>query len=219
MTTQIKHLGRMIADNRPVFIVFRTIPDDHENALIVYTDTLTNSQFDEISSLVRSPAGQGAFEFGVVMFRSMFNDGTYMLQSLHVQKKLVRVPSSTVEVTPGSGFPYTRLDKLNEMIAKNRGIPVEQLAYELQPASNKQKTEAIPSEAPERPATITESSETSNYVMSDEELAKKYRSDAMRLSREATALRRMADSLSPPVKKQRKTKDVPMVEAQSEKQQ
>lgn len=204
MSKQIKHVGRMISDNRPVVIVFRTIPGEHESALVVFTDTITHVQYEELNRLVLSSAGQDSFELGEVMFRTMFQDGSLMLQKLNHIGKLTKVKTADVEVTPGYGNPNIKLSELNDLIAKGRNVSVERLAYlsqfSLEDDSKKDSQEDtdIVSKQSESDKPV-EDSEV--YKMTSEELAKKYRSDAMRMSREAAALRRMAEELHPTVKR------------------
>ena len=54
---------------------------------------------------------------------------------------------------------------------------------------------------------VTPAASTDNAVLSDDEIAAKYRSDADRLFKEAKRLREQADEISPTKKKTKKTEE------------
>jgi hypothetical protein len=94
------------------------------------------------------------------------------------------------------------LDQLNQIIAEQRGISVNDLALgggsaatevaTIKDISNTTKTDVV---AESQVAKINE------QPLTDEDLAKSYRSQADRLSKEAAELRRQAESLVPTKKK------------------
>lgn len=194
----IKHVGRLRSNQKKVVVAFRTLPGESDAALIVLTENLTDDQHDSLIKLVESPAGQNAYEFGEVMSRSRFPDGTSMLAILHLNNKLSKVKTSDVEMIPNS-ITSVGLDQLNQLIAEQKGISVNDLAL----GNNVQIEEAatVTDLAPETQSAIQEPVIIDEGPVSDAELAKRYRSQADRLSKEAAQLRRKADEIMPIKKK------------------
>jgi hypothetical protein len=83
--------------------------------LIVPTEGLTDAQHDAIINLVNSTAGQDANEFAEVMARTNFPDGSIMLANLHVNGKLIKVPTGQIEMTPNTQMKIL-LSELNQII-------------------------------------------------------------------------------------------------------
>lgn len=194
----IKHVGRLRSNQKKVVVAFRTLPGESDAALIVLTENLTDDQHDSLIKLVESPAGQNAYEFGEVMSRSRFPDGTSMLAILHLNNKLSKVKTSDVEMIPNN-ITSVGLDQLNQLIAEQKGISVNDLAL----GNNVQIEEAatVTDLAPETQSAIQEPVIIDEGPVSDAELAKRYRSQADRLSKEAAQLRRKADEIMPIKKK------------------
>lgn len=206
----IKHVGRVKGSGRKCLVVFRTLPNDAFNCLVVLTEHLHPSYHDALINLVESNAAQAAFEFADVLARSIFSDGTQMLQSLHLQGMLSKMPTDQIEMTPNSSSVIT-LSDLNQLIAENMGVSVQDLAIK---RDNKTETKevAVVKEIPSKTQSDVEYVEDATPVvdeqpLTDEDLAKKYRSDADRLSKEAAALRRMAEELVPTKKKSIKSSE------------
>lgn len=197
----IKHVGRMKANGKKVVVAYRTLPGESDSALVVATESLTPEQHDALITLVESNAGQNSYEFAEALARSRFPDGRVMLNELHFTKKLLKVKTSEVEMLPNL-HTSIELAQLNQIIAEQRGISVNDLALgngmesrEVGTVSEVPPPKSESFEVRETPAPV------SNEPLSDEDLAKKYRSDADRLSKEAAELRRMAESLVPTKKK------------------
>jgi len=199
----LKHIGRIKANGRKCIVVFRTLPGDAFSCLVVMTESLNESYHDSLINLVESNAAQGSVELSEVLARAVFSDGSTMLPSLHVKGLLTKVPTNSVEMTPNSSVSIL-LSELNQIIAEQKGVSVQDLA--LQPENIKSTSEV------KEIATATDISptqgntdplvdQTASQVLSDEDLAKKYRSDADRLSKEAAQLRRLAEELVPTKKK------------------
>lgn len=203
--SELKHVGRMKANGRKVLVAFRTLPGESDSALVIQTENLTDAQHDAIIKLVESPAGQNSYEFAEVLARAPFPDGSVMLSNLHVSGRLNKVKTSEVEMTPNT-FTKIGLDELNQLIAEQRGISINDLAIGNQ-IEQHTKVEEV--------ATVNDISDVktpevqpvaeSTEPLTDEQLAKKYRSDADRLAKEAAQLRRLAEELAPTKKKAKTT--------------
>ena len=199
MANNLKHVGRLTSNGRRVLVAYRTLPGESDSALVVLTESLTPEQHDAMMKLVESPAGQSAYEFAEAMARTRFPDGSVMLPYLHTNGRLAKVKTSEVDMIPSMQTKINLAD-LNQLIAEQRGISVNDLALGNSPAIPEVTVETFDDmvakdEAKEvLPPVIEE-------PLSDADLAKKYRSDADRLSKEAAALRRMAEELVPTKKK------------------
>jgi len=195
----IKHVGRILTTGRKCIIVYRTLPGDAFNALIIPTESLSESYHDALINLVDSTSAQGSNELSEVLARALFPDGSTMLPSLHAKGFLVKVPTAQISVTPNPSVSIL-LSELNQQIAEQLGVSVQDLSIK-SPNSKNPNTEV------KEIATATDISPkqeidvTGSQDLSDEDLAKKYRSDADRLSKEAAQLRRLAEDLVPTKKK------------------
>lgn len=212
----LKHVGRMKNTGRKCLVVFRTLPGDAFSALVIPTESLTDSYHDSLINLVESNAAQASFEFAEVLSRAVFSDGTTMLPSLHVKGLLSKVPTDQVEMTPNNQASIL-LSELNSIIAQQRGVSVQDLAIKPDPKQNVEVQEIakvqdispknnntnplIDQKLDEPGRTTSNSVNQEMQPLTDADLAKKYRSDADRLSKEAANLRRMAEELVPTKKK------------------
>lgn len=199
----LKHIGRIVNNGRKCIVVFRTLPGDAFSALIVMTESLSESYHDSLINLVESNAAQSNNELSEVLARAVFSDGSTMLPSLHVKGLLTKVPTSQVEMTPNSSASIL-LSELNQLIAEQRGISVQDLA--IQPDAPNPNTEVkeiatAKDISPKQGNTDPVVDQSDPQILSDADLAKKYRSDADRLSKEAAQLRRLAEELVPTKKK------------------
>jgi len=207
---EIKHVGRLKANQRKVIVAYRVIPGDKEaeSALVVDTASLADADHDTLIKTVESPAGQEAFEFAEVMARTTLSDGANMLARFHASNKLHKVKMSDVEMMPTPTYTIG-LDELNKVIAEQRGTTIADLAMkdpnelpegttitEAGSVSNMPKTSPVQAEAQAARVQAPD-----NGVLSDDELAASYRSQADRLYKEAKALRDQAEALVPTKKK------------------
>jgi len=199
----LKHVGRIINTGARVVVVFRTLPGESDQALVLPVNNLPDHKHDSIMELIESVPGQDAYEFGEVLFRNYFADGQNMLNSLRVENRLQKVPTDSVEMVPNNS-QSVRLDNLNQQIAVQKNCTVDDLCNFVQggtPDSTANKTTNNPvAESPvQTPA--AESSQAENAALSDKDLAKSLRSQADALYKEAARMRREAEDLDPAPKK------------------
>lgn len=201
MTTSIKHIGRIKDTGRKVLVAFRTLPGEADSALVIQTENLPDMQHDALIKLVESAAGQSSYEFAEVLGRARFSDGSTMLANLHVHGRLSKVRTSDVEMTPNLHTTIS-LDELNQLIASQRGLSVNDLALgnQIQEAASISNMPAATEIAAETEVAKIE------QPLSDADLATKYRADAARLLAEAEHLKSMADQLVPEAKPKASTK-------------
>jgi hypothetical protein len=193
----LKHIGRVRTTGRKVLVAFRTLPGESDSALVVQTEALSDEQHDSLMKLVESPAGQNSYEFAEVMSRTNFPDGSIILHSLHFTGKLAKVKTSDIEMTPNT-LTTVGLDQLNQFIAEQRGISVNDLALGNQ-TSVKEVAE-VREPAVSLKEAIQEPSQPQE-PLSELDLAAKLRSQADALYKEAKRLREQAEELVPTKKK------------------
>lgn len=214
---EIKHVGRLKSNQRKVVVAYRVVPGENppENALVIDTATLSDADHDTLIKTVESNSAQTAFEFAEVMARTQLSDGANMLARFHSTGKLQLTKMTDVEMTPNTAT-QVGLDELNKIIADQKGVTIADLALRdpNEPAPGTTITEAgsvseIPKTA--NPNVVAEAKAANlqapnDGVLTDADLAAKYRSDADRLYKEAKALRAQAEELVPTVKKKTSAK-------------
>ena len=195
----MKHVGKMKNNGSPVAIVFRTLPGDPLSCLLVGTQGLGPTNHDALMSLIETPEAQSSNELADILAARLFPDGSNILGWLHTNGKLKKVPTEDVLVltAPGTSVP---LDELNQLIAEQKGITLEQLAGGESKSATSEVTEI---------ASVTETPSTPSVdVLDDGTLAKRLRSQADAMFKEAQSLRKQADELDPPKKKTATKKEI-----------
>lgn len=205
----MKHVGKMKNNGAKIVIAYRTLPGDPLSALVIGTQSLTDSYHDSLMSLVESDMAQQADELADVMAVRRFPDGSNMLHFVHASGFLKKVPTNLVLVTPDTKSAV-QLDELNQLIADQRGITLNELA--IKDGSNT----VVPTLAPDG-RKVTSEEAVDIEVPNDEAFdlsASEMRSRADALYKEAAKLRKAADELDPP--KSKKTVKAPAKEAATE---
>lgn len=207
MAQELKHIGRLRSTGKKCIVVFRTLPGDAYTCLVVPTENLPDSYHDALINLVESSAGQDSHEFGEVMSRTNFPDGSIMLAALHSQSRMVTVPTNQVEMLPTTNVSIV-LSELNMIIAEQRGVPIDEISIKPDSKKKETPTPATPKPAPESNVAKTTSASVNETEVppavtsgTPEEQAKFYRSQADKLAKEAAAMRRKAEELAPTKKK------------------
>ena len=194
----MKHVGKMKNNGAKIVIAYRTIPGDPKSALVVGTQVLQDSYHDSLMSLVESDNGQQSDELADVMAVRRFPDGSNMLQYLHANGMLKKVPTEGVLITPDNKTTIP-LNELNNIIAQQKGVSLEQLA--IKDGSNATvPTIGTPAEVP---AVAVVETVTASVDLTPIEM----RSRADALYKEAAKLRKSADELDPP-KSKKTTKEI-----------
>lgn len=98
MADIMKHVGSY--GDKPCVVLFREVPNEPDNALIVETGSLEDQKHDDLMNVVQSQEAQEAKELSEVLTRRQFTDGSNMLNDLHFTKKIQKVPVSMVYLTP-----------------------------------------------------------------------------------------------------------------------
>lgn len=200
----MKHVGKMKNNGARVAIVYRTLPGDVYSALVVGTTGLGDMYHDNLMSVIESVGGQEAVELSDIIAVRKFPDGNNMLEWLHINGHLKKVPTKGVLVTPDNKTSIP-LDELNKLIAEQKGLPsVEDLnpaPITDAPAETKANAASAYSgkvaEVVEAVETPKAESAKGGFELTPSEM----RSRADTLFKEAQRLRKEADALDPPKKK------------------
>lgn len=116
----LKHVGRHSGTGQRLSVVFLQLPDEKENALVVYSDSLPDRYHDSFMEAVESPEGQASQNLYEVLTRKVFWHGTPMLETLHKEGLLRKVPTSAIIMQPNSNTEVP----LNDILAQMDGIEV-----------------------------------------------------------------------------------------------
>ena len=139
-----KHIGELVDGGAKVVIMYRTVPGEPNNCLVVGTKFLPDLYHNSLMKAVESEGGQSADEFADFASRQTFPDGTNMLAMMHNDNFIKKFKTNEIMVTYGNTAEgRILLNKLNEMVAKDKGVKVSELA----------KDPEAPAEAPKAKAT------------------------------------------------------------------
>jgi hypothetical protein len=197
----MKHVGKMKNNSARIAVVYRTVPGEPLNALVVGTNGLPDAYHDALMAVIESESGQQANELADILATRRFPDGNIMLSWLHARGQIKKVPTNLVLMTPNTQTQLP-LNELNELIAKQKGITVDQLAVS-DGTPTQEKSDATISENVVIKENVVEpvaASSTEDVTASD------LRSMADKLFKEAQSLRRKADEMDPPAKKAKTAK-------------
>ena len=203
----MKHVGKMANNGAKVVVAYRTLPGDASSALVIGATSLSDSWHDALMNLVQEISGQQANELADLLAVRKFPDGQNMLEALHKRGQLKKVPTAGVIMTPNSTASIP-LNELNEIIAQQKGITVDQLAITDGRMPNKK---TLPKDDPTRTTSATVNAGENDVVTAQEIIAEdlsptQLRSKADALFKQAQILRKQADEIDPP--KSKKKKDV-----------
>ena len=193
----LKHVGRLKNNKNKVVVAYRTVPGDSSHAVVVNTPALSADEHDSLMTTVESQAGQDAYEFAEMMARATLPDGRNMLAAFHQTGKMMKVAVEEVEMQPDHQTVMP-LNELNQMIAEQKGVTIDELAIQPDVPATESKEQATPVASMQ---TADIPAPQDNNVLSDEDLAAQYRSQADGLYKEAKALRAKAEELVPTIKK------------------
>jgi len=188
----IKHVGQIINTQKKCIVVFRELPDDPTHCLLVDTDAAPDWMHDDLMKAVEAPGAQSSANFYEYAERTVFTDGTNMLQTLHSTGRLIKFPTDKVAMTPNNSVSVN-LKELNDIIRDDTdGAPVVSPDdTQIQPAARDL------SDVPEI------GGQTDAPVMEDGDLAKSMIAQAESFLAEAESLKAQAYELDPSLKPRR----------------
>ena len=175
MSTFTKHVGKT-PDNAKVVVVFRQLPDEPDQALVVYTQKLDAQLHDQFMPIVENQ-GQADMDFYKIATRSPFFDGRNLLESLHARGLLTKVPAANITMTPTAGHEINLAD-LNTQL--NSMAPLKTSSGDI---TGEQTAPSMPTNSP--------------GTLDDKTIADGMRRQALQFEMEAKRLRNEADGLDP----------------------
>lgn len=110
----MKHVAEW--QDRKCLVLFREVPGEPENALVVMSGELGTTQHDELVMEVESKEAQNNNNLADVLNGRNFSDGRVMLRALHEDKLITKVPVSEVVMLPTT-TDRVPLGDLNDAIA------------------------------------------------------------------------------------------------------
>lgn len=127
MADMIRHTGILNNTGKNVVVVFMSLPEDPENALVVDTDALPDSFNEALRKMVESVDGQNAQNLADVLARRISPDGSNMtmLQKLHSAGRLQKVNVDLVTMTPRKGLNWPLRQVLEAMKQQDQTTPAD----------------------------------------------------------------------------------------------
>jgi len=184
-----KHAGQLANTGVRVAVVFRKIPNDESNCLIVETERLPDSYHDSIIQSLNSKESSETNDFYEVLHRRTFPDGLNCLTALHQRGFLRKEPVTNVTMLPlpGQAVPLALINaaidgKVAEYQAK-QAAKVDAPVDTRTPAEKQAAAEALAAKMQDPSAN-----------------AKALIQQAEALEADAAAKREMAYSMSPELK-------------------
>ena len=179
----------LVNTGKRVVIVFRELPDDPTQCLVVDTEAVPDWMHDDIHNAVESPGAQATGNFYEYAERTVFTDGTNMLQTLHTTGRLMKTPTDNVKMTPNNSVSIG-LTELNNIIREDTDKPVVSPPEDEVMMAGKDVMESAPAPAPA----------ASNDGLTDTDLAKNMLAQAKGFETEAKSLKAQAYELAPGLK-------------------
>lgn len=200
----MKHVGHIKNTQKRVVVVFRELPGDADHCLVVDTDALPDWMHDNIITAVESPGAQASPNFYEYAQRTVFSDGSNMLNTLHSQGRLQKQATSNIVMTPNNSVSIA-LDELNALIREQTGgAPVvqpedDQLGVAASDAAKRATSRNITESATAPKADVVDNSDIAKNMLAQ---AEQFRAEAERLTAEAYE---MEPSLKPATRGRKKT--------------
>ena len=199
MSRFIKHVGVTTNTASRVVVVFRSLPDDENTALVVYSDSLTDRYHQDFMTIVEGITAQQNMDLFRVLNTQYFSDGAQILNTLHSKGLLKKVPTATVKMTPEQN-KHIMLDELNKALGPvdfgansgKRNPQAKPVQESIDPA--------IVQPGDTAPATVTKSTDG---VLTDADLAAQRLAQAEAMEAEAARLKEEAYDLNPELKPKR----------------
>src|SRR5574337_315055 len=95
-----KHVGILKNTGVRVAVVFRKLPSDNTQCLLIETDRLSDSYHDAVMEILGSKEALNNNEFYEILNTRTFPDGTNCLTSLHQRGYIRKEPISNVVMIP-----------------------------------------------------------------------------------------------------------------------
>ena len=125
----MKHVGKT-RDGARCVILWRTVPNEVGSCLVTETNRLPGNYHDRLMELVESDEGQQSNELSDLLSRRFFADGTNVLNTLHGNGYIRKLPTRDVFLTPNTKTSVP-LNEVNEYLHKEKVKPVDVASSDL----------------------------------------------------------------------------------------
>ena len=126
-----KHIGTLGNTGVRIAVVFRKLPNDDTNCLVVETERLPDSYHDYIQQVLSSKEAKETNDFYEILDRRTFPDGLNCLTALHQRGFLRKEPVTNIKMLPlpGQEVPLALINatidkKVNEYMTRQENAVV-----------------------------------------------------------------------------------------------
>jgi len=170
------------------------LPGEPENCLIIQSGLLEAQVHDDVMNAVQSPEGQQSNDLSQVLHRKTMTDGSNMLNYLHFNKKLQKVPVSHVNLVPLPG----QVIPLSDVNAEIRKIEGGYVPPKTDPSALNEDLDRT--ETPPEGANETDTDEEPSVAVSLIRQAELIKGDAEAMLKDAEAKIQEAYAIDPSLK-------------------
>lgn len=149
-----RHVGTVKNTGARIVLVYRKLPDDNENCLVIMTDALPDQYIDVVLGLVNSREAQETVDLFNVMYRHSFGNGSNILQTMHEQKFLVKMPVDSIDMQlfVGKSVPLRLVNESIDGVAPKSEEPKKEfkpleVVPDPEPISKEEQAQLLVSEA------------------------------------------------------------------------
>jgi hypothetical protein len=181
----LKHVGKV--GDRKVAVLFREVPSEPHMCLVTYTETLNTHIHDPLMAAIESQIGQTSENLADALNRTYTKDGKIILQVLHGQGLIKKVPAAQVMMTPSSTTSI-RLEELNKILNEmKQGEDAVRRLAEIDASRGLQDPADVARRMREmnNPPPVTSAPDG---ILGDRQLAQQRLAQAERMEREANGL-------------------------------
>jgi hypothetical protein len=127
MAEMMRHTGILNNTGKNVVVVFMSLPDDPESALVIDTDALPDQFNESLRKIVESIDGQDSKNLADILARRMSPDGSNitLLEKFHRSNRLQKVPVANVTMVPRRGVNWPLKDILAAMLQEEENTPAD----------------------------------------------------------------------------------------------
>ena len=148
----MKHVGKQISTNDKLVILFREVPGEPDNCLVVKPRSLAETEHDSLMQVLEGLEGQQSGQLADVLHRHMNSAGRPILESLHQQRKIVKLPTTDVAFTPdartavalsevNASIKANTIDAKHEQVLADTALNDQQLAESLVAQADRMEAE------------------------------------------------------------------------------
>lgn len=152
----MKHIGRLQPVGAKVIVLFREVPNEPQNCLVVETKTLGDLYEQDVLELIATEQAQAANDLADFLALRKLRDGSNALAFLHQggpggRGFITKVATENVELTPNPATAH-KLSEVNKLIREAKAKSDEVLAAQIKVetanvAANKARAAELVAEA------------------------------------------------------------------------